>query len=289
MAALEAVVDTPGPLVVETVVGADWEVARSGLLNLDDPKAKKAQLVDGPEPIVIALHAVHHPTEGLYLIDTGVERALRDDPKHAALGGIVARVMGADKIRVRTDTASFVASQKEPVKGVFLTHMHPDHISGMRDVPNTATLYTGPGESAEKHLTNFLVRSMTDAALEGKGPLHEWRTTRGADGASPGVVDVFGDGSLWALPVPGHTDGSTAYLARTPEGLVLFTGDACHTTWGWDNDVAPGTFSSDQKQSQASLDMLRAAPEDRRARRPPDARGGGGPGAPVEARAMTGP
>jgi N-acyl homoserine lactone hydrolase len=169
MAALEAVVDIPGPIVVETVIGGDCEVPRSGLINLKDAKARKAKLVDGPEPIVIALHAIHHPTAGLCLIDTGVERALRDDPKHAALSGVVASVMGADKIRVRTDTASFIASQKEPVRGVFLTHLHPDHISGMRDLPNEALIYTGPGESAERHLTNFLVRSVTDVALEGAG------------------------------------------------------------------------------------------------------------------------
>jgi len=258
MAALEAVVDTPGPIVVETVVGADWEVPRSGLINLKDSKAREAKLVDGPEPIVIALHAIHHPTAGLYLIDTGVEHALRDDPKHAALSGVVASVMGADKIRVRIDTASFLASQKEPVKGVLLTHLHPDHVSGMRDVPNDALIYTGPGESAEKHLTNFLVRSVTDAALEGKGALHEWPMTRGGDGMLDGVVDVLGDGSLWALPVPGHTDGSTAYLARTPNGPVLFTGDASHTIWGWDHDVEPGTFSSDLVQGRASLEKLRA-------------------------------
>jgi N-acyl homoserine lactone hydrolase len=61
MAALEAVVDPPGPIVVDTVVGADWEVPRSGLINLKDAKAKEARVVDGPEPIVIALHAIHHP------------------------------------------------------------------------------------------------------------------------------------------------------------------------------------------------------------------------------------
>jgi N-acyl homoserine lactone hydrolase len=72
------------------------------------------------------------------------------------------------------------------------------------------------------------------------------------------VVDVFGDQTVWALLVPGHTDGSTAYLVRTPHGPVLLTGDACHTTWGWDHGVEPGSFSSDQKRSRVSLDRLRA-------------------------------
>jgi N-acyl homoserine lactone hydrolase len=256
--ALEAVVDVPGPVVVETVIGADWEAARSGLINLDDPKAREAKLVDGPEPIVILLHAIRHPTAGLYVVDTGVERAQRNDPKHAAWSGFVANYMGVDKLRVRTDTASWTAAQKEPVKGVFLTHLHPDHVSGMRDVPNTAAVYTGAGESAERHLTNILVQPMVDAALEGKGDLREWRFTNDPDGAFDGVVDIFGDGTVWALQVPGHTDGSTAYLARTPNGPVLLTGDASHTIWGWDQGVEPGTFSSDVPRGRRSLEQLRA-------------------------------
>jgi len=36
-AAMEALIDQPGPIEVETV-GADWEASLSGLLNLKDPK-----------------------------------------------------------------------------------------------------------------------------------------------------------------------------------------------------------------------------------------------------------
>jgi glyoxylase-like metal-dependent hydrolase (beta-lactamase superfamily II) len=257
-ATLEELVDVPGPVIVDTVVGGEWEVPRSGLINLDDPQAKKAGLVDGPEPIVIALHAIRHPTAGLYIVDTGVERALREDPDHAALHGFVAHYMGVEKIHVVTDTASWIAAQREPVRGVFLTHLHADHISGMRDVPNTAAVYTGPGEAAETHLTNVLVRPITDAALDGKGDLREWSFANDPGGAFEGVVDIFGDGTVWALRVPGHTEGSTAYLARTPSGPVLLTGDASHTLWGWDHGVEPGTFSSDKPRSRASLDRLRA-------------------------------
>jgi len=254
---LEAVVDAPGPVTVETVIGADWQVPRSGLINLDHPKPKEAKLTDGPEPIVIPMHAVRHPTFGLYLVDTGVERALRDDPDHAALHGLAARVMGVDTIRVRTDTASWIAAQKEPVRGVFLTHMHLDHVSGMRDVPSAAVVYTGPGEASATAFVNAFVRGPTDAALEGKGDIHEWRFVRDPSGAFEAVVDVFGDGSFWAISVPGHTAGSTAYLARTPDGPVLFTGDASHTAWGWTHGVEPGTYSDDGPRSAESLARLR--------------------------------
>src|SRR3954466_4834730 len=71
---LETVVDQPGPLTVETFISATWQVDREGLINLDDPKAKAAHLVDGPEPIDLFIHVIHHPEQGLYLVDSGVER-----------------------------------------------------------------------------------------------------------------------------------------------------------------------------------------------------------------------
>lgn len=255
---LEAVIDEPGPVVVETVVSSDWAVPRSGLINLDHPRAKEAKLSDGDEAIVIMMHALRHPTQGLYLVDTGVERALRVDPEHAALNGFAARYMGIDKMKIHVDTATWIAAQHEPLKGVFLTHLHLDHIAGMRDVPNDAVVYTGPGEAAETRFMNMFVKSMTNEALEGKGDIREWPFAPDPDGAFAGVVDVFDDRTVWAIQAPGHTDGSTAYLARTPNGAVLFTGDASHTAWGWDHDVEPGTYSSDGPRSAVSFGRLRA-------------------------------
>src|SRR4051794_1949520 len=85
--AREALVDEPGPVTVEPVIGGDWAVPRSGLLNLQHPAAVAAGLRDGDEPIVVVLHALRHPSRGLFLVDTGIERALRDDPDHAAARG----------------------------------------------------------------------------------------------------------------------------------------------------------------------------------------------------------
>ena len=253
--ALDAIVDRPGPITVETVVGADWEVDRSGLLNLDNPTAIAAGIKAGPEPIVVMFHALRHPTRGLFLVDTGVERALRDDPDHAAARGFLAHYMHLEKLRVRVDTASWIAKQGQPVQGVFLTHMHVDHISGMRDIPAGTPVYIGPDEATATSFLNLFVRTVTDDALEGK-VLKELQFTHDRSDAFEGVLDVFGDGSLWAIHVPGHTAGSTAYLARTPNGPVLLVGDACHTVWGWDHGVEPGSFSYDRPESAVSLARL---------------------------------
>src|SRR5688572_16079392 len=74
---LLAVVDQPGPVTVETVVSADWVVDRAGLINLNHPKAKAAGLTPGDEPIQVYFHVIRHPTRGTFIVDSGVERALK--------------------------------------------------------------------------------------------------------------------------------------------------------------------------------------------------------------------
>jgi glyoxylase-like metal-dependent hydrolase (beta-lactamase superfamily II) len=252
-----AVIDQPGPLHVASVVSTKWAVARSGLINLDAPKAKAARLKDGDEPIEVYFHVVQHPQRGMFLIDTGVERALRDAPEQAAVRGLVASFMGIEKMSFDEPLGDWLAKTRTPLQGVFFTHLHLDHVSGAPDLPKGTPLYAGPAEPTERGFLNLFTQDSIDRALDGLGPIGEWPYRPDPDGRFAGVVDVFGDGSFWALWTPGHTPGSTAYLARTPDGPVLFTGDTSHTRWGWDNDVEPGSFTADHAQNADSLARLR--------------------------------
>lgn len=255
-AALLAQLAAPGEVELETIASADWAVDRSGLVNLAHPSAKAAGLEDGDEPIRIFFHVIRHPTQGTFIVDTGVETALRDAPERSAVSGLVRSAMHMEKLKVRAPLGEWVS--KEKLAGVFLTHLHVDHVTGMRDVPNDVPVYTGPGEAAATGLMSAIVRSTTDRALEGKAPLREWQFREDESGQFDGVLDVFGDGSVWALWVPGHTPGSTAYLVRTKQGPVLLTGDASHTRWGWEHHVEPGTFTGDATRGTASFEKLQA-------------------------------
>lgn len=255
---LEAVIDQPGTLSAKTINAADWGVDLSGLLNLDNPTVKAAGIKDRVEPIAIYFHEIVHPVRGLFLIDSGVERKLRDAPGDSAVSWMVRKVMHLERLKVNEDMATYLENEKQTVQGVFLTHLHLDHVSGLPDLPNDVPVYLGPGDVEHSQFINIFVRSTINGELEGKGPLREFKFQPDPSQRFRGVLDVFGDGQFWALYVPGHTQGSIAYVARTPDGPILFTGDASHTAWGWQHDVEPGTFSDDKPTSAVSLRELRA-------------------------------
>jgi glyoxylase-like metal-dependent hydrolase (beta-lactamase superfamily II) len=254
---LLALIDKPGPIEVETVTSADWAIDRAGLINLDHARAKEAGLKDGEEPIQIYFHVITHPVRGTFIIDSGVENALRDAPDKAAIRGMLASASHVDRMRIGEPLGKWLETRQVKLTGVLLTHLHIDHVLGLPDVADDVPIYIGPGEAGQRAFINVLVQSATDRTLAGKGPLQELSFAKDADGRFSGVLDLFGDQSLFALHVPGHTPGSLAVLARTTDGPVLMTGDTCHTVWGWQHDVEPGSFTGDHAQNAKSLAALR--------------------------------
>ncbi len=250
---IEAVRQPAGVVRFERVEAADWAVDRAGLINLDHPRAEG--LEEGLEPIVIPFYVIEHPAHGRFLIDSGVAASFRD-PETAPVSGLVASEMNMDRLVVRQDTRTWLADAG-PVKGVFLTHLHLDHIMGLPDVPLDVPVYTGPGETSATSFINLFVRGVTDDLVHRDRVLYEWDFAPDPQRRFEGVVDVFGDGSVFALHTPGHTPGHTSYLVRTAEGAHLVVGDASHTEWGWTRCVEPGQFSSDIPESVVSLRRLR--------------------------------
>lgn len=240
--------DAPGPLVHEAVVSGRWEVPRSGLIDLTDPAA--AELTDEPHAIVLPVHVLAHPTAGVFVVDTGVPRG--DSP----LRGLIAAF--AKSIEPVEPLADIVERQSGPLAGVLLSHAHLDHVLGLVDVPLTVPVHAGAGEAVPANLEGRLTFPTFERAL-GDRPLTVWDfDANGVDLHGVRAIDLIGDGSIYALEAPGHTPGSTAYLARTTTGPVLFTGDCSHTRWGWEHDVTPGTYTVDHETNAHSLAALRS-------------------------------
>lgn len=241
---------------VTRVDSARWQVDREGLINLEHERAKEAGIESGLEPIVISFYEIEHPRHGRFIVDTGVAKAF-GDPETAPVSSMVASAMNLDLLEVEVDTRTWI-HERGGIEGVFLTHIHMDHVMGLPDVGDEVPIFAGPGETEPVAFLNMFVQGTIDGLLDGKSALREWAFEKDASGRFEGVVDIFGDGSLYAIHVPGHSPGHTAYLARTSDGPVLLVGDASHTDWGWQQCVEPGEFNHDGDLAALSLKRLRA-------------------------------
>jgi N-acyl homoserine lactone hydrolase len=256
-ATMEALIDRPGPVAVKTV-DADWEVPLSGVLNLKDPKAVQAGLKERQEPIKIYAHVVRHPAQGFFLVDTGVSRRFVADPAGVGVGWVLRKFQAIEKMQPQQSTSEIIETEGVPLKGVFMTHLHLDHVAGLPDIPKDVPIYTGADEAEASLFLNLFAQGTNNHLLGGRPALQELQFTKDPDGKLEGVNDVFGDGSFFAILTPGHTTGHVSYLARTTTGPVLMTGDVSHTRWGWENDVEPGTFLAERQRSRESLLALKA-------------------------------
>lgn len=245
--ALEASLARPGVVTFRRVRFATWTGGRGTFIDRDDPRTES--IPPGSEEATIYAYLLEHPTRGRYLIDSGVSAELE-----ARLNPIMRRAVADLNVRIDQTTARWLAGLAPP-QGVFLTHLHFDHIGGLIDLDPSTPVYLGPGDAAEANRLNALLGPPADAILEGYGPLREWAFRPDPDGRFEGVLNVFGDGSVWALHVPGHSPGSTAYLINAVDGPKLVVGDAAHTRLGWEDSMpqpAPATA-----RAEISVDRLR--------------------------------
>ncbi len=255
---LKAMTSKPGPIKFQKVVAANWKVDRSGLINLKDPKAKEAGLVDGDEEVQIYFYVIEHPQFGRFIIDSGVADVFKKNPEEAPVAWLVKKFMHLERLDIHVTTHRWLEQNPGKLTALFLTHMHLDHIMGIPDFAKDVPVYVGPGEAQTRSFQNLFVAGTTDAMFEGQSSLRELQFAPAADGNDLQTSDFFGDGSLFVLWVPGHTPGSLAFLINAEQGPQLVVGDTCHTRWGWEHHVAPGSFTSDQTMNAKSLDALEA-------------------------------
>lgn len=111
------------------------------------------------------------------------------------------------------------------IKMAIISHSHWDHVSGLEDFPNAEAWFAREEADYIKTLpARELVKQMGDTlkahAVDLNGPAYE---------NFDRSLDVFGDGSIVLVPLPGHTPGSIGMFVNLRSGKrFLFIGDL---TW----------------------------------------------------------
>jgi N-acyl homoserine lactone hydrolase len=110
---------------------------------------------------------------------------------------------------------------------VLLTHLHGDHVGGLSEFDPRRVWVAKAEWEPVAHFPGSLLRFMTAPVPRGFIPrVFEF------DGPAllgfPASWPVTPDGSVVAIPTPGHTPGHTSFLVRGQKGAFLLAGDVTY-------------------------------------------------------------
>ena len=166
-----------------------------------------------------------HPTAGTCLIDTGYTSRVTAGHRSTAL-----RLYNA---LLRPQLSEKALPEACPsVDTILLSHLHADHVSGLRDYPD-ATLYAHGGSVDHFTQAGWLDRTrhgvfseLLPEDLAQKIVRFEDQTMVNAPLGLGQAYDIFGDQSVLAVPLPGHMLGHMGFCWPDLEQPTLYAADA---------------------------------------------------------------
>jgi glyoxylase-like metal-dependent hydrolase (beta-lactamase superfamily II) len=152
----------------------------------------------------------------------------------------------------KTNVVGLLAQLKlkpEQINYLAISHYHGDHV-GQAPLLPASTLLIGKGDWDA-------ITGVTPNAMANAEPFKHWISGGGKVEPVPGDKDVFGDGSVIMLNMPGHTPGHHSLLVKLKDmGNVLISGDLFHFQENYDNNGVP-SFNTNRSETLASFDRFK--------------------------------
>jgi len=227
------------------------------LIDPDNPRTPTAERKAQWVPSVTYL--VEHPTQGRFLMDTGVS-ALALGPCAYGLRPfywVPCRTAAGRDVVARLHERGLSARD---LRFVMMSHFHGDHVGGLKSLLSDGleTVLTTPEEWAAVTSWKSPLEGYLDDQVRGTYAVRTLDRTEAVAMPHLGRVwDLFGDGSVWLLPVMGHTRGQLAALLNTESGPLLLTFDASHIRSNLERRIVP-RMTVNATQALGAIDRLRA-------------------------------
>jgi glyoxylase-like metal-dependent hydrolase (beta-lactamase superfamily II) len=221
-------------------------VIKLWFLNSGFCTVSEHHIMQGSPKRLVKAHALamllEHPKEGLILFDTGyaprVLEAFNSFP-YSIYGRLTPTTTQKDwSVVSQLATLGFSA---QDIRYIIVSHLHADHISGLKDFPKATVILSKKasgllslkGFAALKH--GFLpmlfsqdsrvkiVDHFSDESLDGLG----------------NTCDLFKDGWVRLVDLPGHARGQIGALIQTVRGSALLAADGAWTSQAFRENRSP--------------------------------------------------
>ena len=235
--------ETNAPAAAATDTAAPGAATQLSLIRLDCGSAtiknfdaffsdRPGLYEKAPREITDSCYLIRHADQ-VMLWDTGFSTELKGQAQD--MGDLVARMD-----RTIAEQLADAGLKPADVDIVGISHMHPDHTGQAAQFP-AARLLIGKGDF--------------DGTKGKDDPFGPWRTDAKKVTLIAADTDIFGDGSVTALHLPGHTPDHLALLVRLASGPVLLSGDLYHSLDARAKRGVP-PFNTDRAQTLASMDRF---------------------------------
>src|SRR5215471_8980940 len=232
----------------------------TGTLQLKPTFLEGSPAHGGPLGLILALRRDAAFTPPLpmwaWVIETGTERILIDAGGRSGIrGGVTGtRFLIAPEQNLVPELARR-GLRPEAFDRVLMTHLHGDHVGGLAAF-DARRIWVARTEW--EPVTRFPGRLMRPLVA----PVEPGFTPRLFDFDGPPMLgfpaswSVTADGSIVALPTPGHSPGHTSYLVRREEGDVLLAGDVTYDLPALETGRYQGFIADPELQRQSRERVL---------------------------------
>jgi glyoxylase-like metal-dependent hydrolase (beta-lactamase superfamily II) len=198
------------------------------------------QYPEGSKPLAGSCYLIRNGNRFM-LWDSGLSDALIEKPVDNAEQSMSLKRTVVDQLRQ-------IGVRPDQIEVVGISHFHADHTGQAKHFP-TAKLVIGEAD------WNALKATSNPGLKDARADLAHWLKGPGKAVPVAGDADIFEDGKVIMLAMPGHTPGHSALLVRLASGPVLLSGDQYHFTEQVKNRGVP-SFNTSRTDTLASHDRF---------------------------------